>query len=214
MNTNQKSRSSDWLSLVCGAIGIFGCLSVIVADLIGIIVVENHNPISETISALAITKSAWIQDLGLDLYAIAMFACAIGLFKWNLGDWRWKTSSVLLVLLGIDVILIAEHNQYAGREGIGASIHIQCVYALAVLFAIMTLLLSFGLRRVGRNWYRYSMGTAIIWTVLAPIFFFVPTNIDGAYERFISLITISWVAAISWLLIKKGQGKLSKKISI
>lgn len=208
-----QNRSPNRLSLFCGAIGILGCLSVIVANIIGIIVVENHNPISETISALAITKYAWIQDLGLDLYAVAMFACAIALLRWNLGDWRWKTSSILLVLLGIDVILIAEHNQYAGREGIGASIHIQCVYALAVLFAAVTLLLSFGLRKVGRNWYRYSMGTAIVWIVLAPIFFFVPTNIDGAYERFISLITIFWVATISWLLIKKGRGKLPQKIS-
>ena len=77
----------------------------------------------------------------------------------------------MLRLLGIDVILIAEHNQYAGREGVGASIHIQCVYVLAVLFAAITLLLSFGLRLVGRNWYRYSLDTAIVWTVLASIFF-------------------------------------------
>ena len=206
-----QSKSLNKLFIVCGIIGIFGCISVVIADIIGIIIVENHNPISETISALAITKSAWIQDLGLDLYAVAMFACAIGLYQWNLGGLRWKIASVLLGLLGIDIILIAEHNQYAGREGIGASIHIQCVYALAVLFAAITFLASFGLRRVGRNWYRYSMGTAIIWTVLAPFFFFVPTNINGAYERFISLITISWVAAISWLLIKRGQGKLTEK---
>ena len=206
-----QSKSLNKLFIVCGIIGIFGCISVVIADIIGIIIVENHNPISETISALAITKSAWIQDLGLDLYAVAMFACAIGLYQWNLGGLRWKIASVLLGLLGIDIILIAEHNQYAGREGIGASIHIQCVYALAVLFAAITFLASFGLRRVGRNWYRYSMGTAIIWTVLAPFFFIVPTNINGAYERFISLITISWVAAISWLLIKRGQGKLTEK---
>ena len=210
---SQENRSSDKLLVICGAIGILGCFSVIIANSIGIIVVEKHNPISETISALAITKYAWIQDTGLDLYALAMFACAIGMFAWNLGNWRWKTSSVLLVLLGIDVILIAEHNQYAGREGVGASIHIQCVYALALLFAAITLLASFGLRKVSRNWYRYSMGTGIVWIVLAPIFFFVPTNIDGAYERFISLITISWVAAISWLLIKKGRGQLSKRKS-
>ena len=84
---------------------------------------------------------------------------------------------------------------------------------LALLFAALTLLLASGLRKAGRNWYRFSIGTAIFWIVLAPIFFFVPTNIDGAYERFISLITIAWVAAISWLLIRKGQGKLSQKIT-
>ena len=204
-------KSSRKLYLVCGSIGIFGCVSVIIADIIGILIVEDHNPISETISSLAIKKYAWVQDLGLDLYAAAMIACGIALYTWNLDGLRWKIGTVLLGILGIDVILIAEHNQYAGREGVGASIHIQCVYALAVLFAAITLLLSFGLRRVGRNWHRYSLGTSIVWIVLAPIFFFVPTNVDGAYERFISLITISWVAAMSWLLIKRGQGKLSTK---
>lgn len=206
----QKNTSKSKLSLVCGIIGIFGCFSAIFTDIVGIILVENHNPISETISALAIKKYAWIQDTGLVLYAVAMMACAIALYAWNLGKTRWKIGTFLLGLLGIDVVLIALHNQYAGREGVGASIHIQCVYALAILFTALTLLLSFGLRRIGRNWYRYSIGTTIVWTVLAPIFFFVPTNIDGAYERFISLITLAWVAAMSWLLIKRGQGKLSR----
>ena len=207
---NKQTELSDFpLFKICGVIGIIGCIAAIATDIIGIIVVQDHNPISETISSLAIEKSAWIQDIGLDFYAAGMIACGIGLYVLNLEGLRWKIGAVLLGLLGIDVILIAEHNQYAGREGVGASIHIQCVYVLAVLFAAISLLLSFGLRRVGRNWHRYSLGTAIVWTVLAPIFFFVPTNIDGAYERFISLITISWVAAMSWLLIRRGQGKLS-----
>ncbi len=52
------------------------------------------------------------------------------------------------------------------------------------------------------------MGTAIVWTVLAPVFFFVSTNIDSAYERFISLIAIAWLPAISWLLIRRGKRQL------
>ena len=206
-NQSQKSL----LSLFCGAVGLFGCVAVITTDIVGIIVVESHNPISDTISALAIEKAAWIQDIGLDFYAAGIIACAVGLYRWNLGGKKWKIGTVLLGLLGIDIVLIAEHNQYAGRPGVGANIHIYCVYALAILFASSTLLLAFGLRKLARNWYLYSMGTAISWTVLAPIFFFVPTGIDGAYERFISLITIAWVAAISWLLIRKGKGKLLKK---
>ena len=95
----------------------------------------------------------------------------------------------MLGLLSIDVILITEH--------------IQCVSVLAVLFAAITLLLSFGLRRVGRNWHLYSLGTAIVWTILDLTYFFVPTNIDGAYERFIYPIAISWVAVMLWLLIRR-----------
>lgn len=207
---NQKIiNSTDKISLICGIIGLFGCLSAIVTDIIGIIVVEKHNPISETISALAITKYAWIQDLGLVLFAFGIVMCAIGLFRWRIKKTKWKIGSLLLLLLGIDIVLIALHNQYAGREGVGASIHLQCVIAMAVLFTLTCILLASGLRKAGRNWYRYSMATAIFWLVLSPIFFIVPTKIDGAYERFIALIMLAWVAAISWLLVKHGRGKLA-----
>ncbi|MGB5970175.1 MAG: DUF998 domain-containing protein [Spirulinaceae cyanobacterium] len=209
MKHNKTTSSESKLSLICGIIGIFGCLSVVVADIIGIILVDKHNPIRETISALAIEKYAWVQDTGLDLYAIAMIACAIGLYRWNLGGIKWKIGNILLGLLGIDIVLIAEHNQYAGRPGVGAAIHIYCVYALALLFALLTLLLAFGLRKLGEKWYRYSLGTSLVWTVLSPIFFFVPTSIDGAYERFIAMITIAWVIAVSWLLIQRGRGKVA-----
>lgn len=196
------------LCLICGWLGILGCISVVVTDIIGIIVVDNHNPISETISSLAITDYAWIQDSGLDLFALAFAACATGLLLINLGDWKWKTGSFMLLLLAVDILLIAEHNQYAGREGVGASIHIYCVYVLGVLFTLAPFLISFGLSELKGSWSRYSLGTAIAWAALCPIFFFVPDSWDGAYERFISLIVIAWVAAISWMLAKKGTGKL------
>ena len=209
MNKVKNKSSGSKLSLICGIIGIFGCLAAIVTDIVGIIVVEKHNPISETISTLAITKYAWIQDLGLTLFAFGMIACAIALSRWRIDKAKWKTGTLLLFLLGIDIILIALHNKYAGREGVGAAIHLQCVIAMAILFTLTAILLASGLRKASRNWYRYSMATAIFWMVLAPIFFIMPTKIDGAYERFIAIIMISWVAAISRLLIRKGQGKLS-----
>lgn len=206
---NQNRWLGSRVSQICGIIGLFGCISAIVSDIIGIIVVEEHNPISETISSLAITKYAWIQDTGLDLFAFSIIACAIALSRWQVNSITWKLGTLALFLLGIDIVLIAEHNKYAGREGVGASIHFQCVIALAILFTLATLLLAFELRKVGRSWYRYTMGTAIFWLVLAPIFFVMPTKIDGAYERFLALIMISWVAAISWLLIQQGKGKLT-----
>ena len=209
---NQDKTSKSRLLQVCGYIGLFGCIAAVVTDIIGIIVVEKHNPISETISALAITKYAWIQDLGLDLFALGLIACAIGLFSWNLNGATWKIGAFLLFLLGIDIVLIAEHNQYAGREGVGASIHIQCVYVLGLLFTLLTLLFATGLRKLGRNWYRFGIGITIFWVISAPTFFIVPTNIDGAYERFTAMIMLTWVAAISWLLIRKGQGKLPARL--
>ena len=206
----EKNKSSGARrSLICGIIGLVGCLAMIVADIVGIIIVEKHNPFSDTISELANEKYGWVQDLGLDLYAAAMIACAIGLYAWNLDGTRWKIANICLILLGIDVILIADHNQYVGRPRVGSNIHFFLVYVFAFLFTVLTVLIGFGLRRIGQKWYRYSLATSITWTVLAPIFFVIPTSIDGAYERFIALITIAWVTAISWLLIKTREGELA-----
>ncbi|MGF1488873.1 MAG: DUF998 domain-containing protein [Prochloraceae cyanobacterium] len=207
----KKSVSSgSRFSLWCGIIGTFGSIAAIVTDIIGIILLDNYDPIGQTISALAIGKYGWVQDIGLNLYAIAMVACSLALYSWNLGGLKWKIGSILLGLLGIDIIIIAEYDRYAGQGGMGSAIHLYCVYALGILFTAITLLLAFGLRKIGRNWYRYSLGTSIFWLVLAPIFFVAPNSLNGAYERFLSLITLAWVTAISLLLIKRGRGQFSK----
>lgn len=187
-----------------------GCAALLLTDIIGIFAVEGYNPITQTISALAITEKAWIQDTGLNLYAVSFVACAIGLFSMNLGGWKWKTGVSMLLLLAVDILLISEHDKYAGREDVvGAEIHIYCVYALGLLFTLAPLLISFGLKKISRGWYLYSIATAISWMVLSAIFFLIPTGWDGAYERLISLITVAWVALISWLLFQKGLGKSS-----
>ncbi len=204
-----ERRQNSRLLLICGLVGIFGCVSVLLTDFIGIVAVDGYNPISQTISALAITEKAWIQDTGLNLFAASCAACALGLFSMNLGDWKWKAGVSLLLLLAIDILLISEHDKYAGREGVGAATHIYCVYALGLLFTLVPLLISFGLKKISRGWHLFSLWIAIAWAIVSPVFFFIPTNWDGAYERFVSLIMITWVALISWLLIQKGRGKCS-----
>lgn len=44
--------------------------SVAAADIVGILVVEDHNPIRETISQLAEGKYAYIQDIGITLFGL------------------------------------------------------------------------------------------------------------------------------------------------
>jgi len=184
----------------CGVIALLGCILVTAANLIGILVVDAHNPISETISKLAIGDYAWIQDLGLDAFAIGLFALALGLYLRLSGGWRWQVGLGLVVLLGIDVLLIAEHNQYAGRPGRGAAIHIYCVYALYALFAASTFLLAKNLKKLGARWHSFSLVVSVGWLVLAPFFFVVPDSWDGAYERFLALFILVWVGGLAWKL--------------
>lgn len=194
------------LLLGCGAVGVLGAFAVALADLVGIALVEQHDPISETISELAIGRYAWVQDLGIDLLAVGVVACAAGLYLWRAGGAAWKAGVLLLFVLGIDLVLIAEHNQYAGRPGTpGAVIHIYLVYALYGIVALASLLLSFGLERAGRAWQRFGLAVFAGWTLLAPLFFVVPTAWDGAYERLMGALLVTWIAALAWLLIRTGR---------
>lgn len=209
INRKEKNRlksSKSTFSIVCGAIGIFGCFAAALADIIGIIVVEKHNPITETISKLAIGKYAWIQDIGLDFLAAGFFMTAIGLYRWNLNGWKWKTGTILLGLLTIVILIIAEYNEYANRESFGATIHLACVVVLALFFSLLTLLLAPGLGKISRRWSHFSVSISIIWTILSPIFFLIQTSWDGAYERFLGLIVFTWTITVSWLLIRNGMG--------
>ncbi|NJL01033.1 MAG: DUF998 domain-containing protein [Spirulinaceae cyanobacterium SM2_1_0] len=197
------------LILISGLLGLLGCATVVITNIIGILVVDAHNPISDTISGLAIGKYAWIQDFGLDVFAVGLIACAIGLYVFRRGGIRWRVGVLLLGILGFDIFLIAEHNQYANRvDSDGAAIHLYCVYVLGILFALLTFLTASGLRKLGESWYRFGLWTSLIWTVAAPLFLITPTGWDGIYERGVALIMVTWVVGISWLLVQQGYQRL------
>lgn len=202
-------KANSKLLLVYGLIGLLGCISVVVTDLIGIVVVDGYNPIAQTISDLAINRKAWIQDIGLNLFAASFATCAVGLFSLNLGGWKWKTGAGMLLILAVDILIISEYDKYADRSSFGSTVHFTCVCVLGVLFTLAPALLSLSLHKVSRGWQLFSLWTAICWGVLSPIFFFIPNGWNGAYERFLSLIVILWVAFISWLLIQKGLNQRS-----
>lgn len=194
------------LFVACGVAGIVGSVISVIADFIGIAVVNGYNPISQTISDLAMGPYAWIQDVGLNLYAIGLVACAIALWRWNLGDWRWRLGAALLAVISVIILIISEYDQYANLpNSSGMSIHLYSVYALGILFPATCFLLGFGLRRLGRMWRRFSWATAVVWVIFAPAFFKMPTAVDGLYERFVSLILLAWSIAIAWLIFQRGK---------
>ena len=207
MTKQQDEDIDSRFLLICGAIGLIGSTAVVLANLIGIIVRDGYNPIAQTISDLAIGDYAWIQDYGLDAYAAGVFACGIALYKWQAGGRWWGVTAILLVLLTLDVILIAEHNQYAGRPGRGAAIHLQLVYVLGLLFTLIPVSFAIGVRSLDRRWFRFSLGIAVAWLIAGPAFFFVPDGWDGGFERLVGLLMFSWTVAISWLLIQQGRGR-------
>lgn len=192
----------------CGIIGLVGCGVSVITNIVGIILMDGHNPISDTISALAAGEHGWIQDLGLHVFAVGLLACAVGLYTWRLGGLRWNIGVALLVVLALDIFLLAGYNEYGDGDIEGVEIHIYLVYVLGIGFALTAWLLAYGLQRLNRNWGRFSGGIAVAWTVLSPPFLMLNTGIDGAYERFLAAMLLAWVAFIAWLLLQEGRGEL------
>lgn len=185
---------------ITGALGIFGCFAVIAADLIGIALHEAHDTIADTISMLAIGKYGWIQDLGLDLLGIGFLALAIGLYLWKKSGAAWIIGLILLVLIAADLILIAEHNQYAGRPGY--KIHRKLVYILAIFFPSLLFTLSGALEKIKPFLKKFSRGIAIAWLLTAPLMPFIPNSLDGAYERLVSTLIVVWLGTVSYCLYR------------
>lgn len=73
------------------------------------------------------------------------------------------------------MFIIAVHNQYGGFEQGGLVIHSDLVYFLGVAFALRAWLLGAGLQEIAPYWSCSSRGVAMVWLVLAPALFVVPT---------------------------------------
>ena len=185
---------------ICGALGILGCVGVIAGDIIGIIVHEKHDPISDTISMLAIGKYGWIQDWGLDFLAVGFLALAIGLYCWKQNGVKWIASLIVLVLISGNLILIAEHNQYAGRSG--NSIHRELVYIFAALFLILNYLIVSDLKNLKHVLKKFSLWTGTLWLMFAPLLPFIPDAWEGAYERLVSSLIVIWLSVVSYQVFK------------
>ncbi|MGB7083987.1 MAG: DUF998 domain-containing protein [Phormidesmis sp.] len=204
MKIKHFGLSNSTILTICGFVGLFGCFSVVITDIVGTIVVDGYNPISQTISDLAINKKAWIQDVGLNLFAASFAACGIGFFILDMDGWKWKVGSILLFVLAVDILVISEFDRYADLDSFGSTVHLSCVVVLAVVFTLMLVLTASGLSKVNQSWRSFNLVTAFIWALMAPVFFVTPNSLNGAYERLLSLIVIAWVTRASKLLLDKG----------
>lgn len=184
---------------------MFGCFAAVATDIVGVIVHPEIGFVAHTISNLAAGRHAWIQDSGLCLFSIGMAAVGAALARLNLGGWQWRLGCFLLIAMAACIFAIAVYNEYGDNDSGGLVIHIYLVAAVGVLFALVALLTARSFRQFGRFWLYFNISAAAIWLIAAPVFFVVPTDWDGLYERFIGLILVGWLAAVSWLLIAHGR---------
>lgn len=163
-------------------------------DFVGLGLTERVGMVRDTISDLAAAKGRSnvddIVDLGLYAFVGSVLATAYGLLRWRIDRLDWKVGSWMLVLVAACITLVAGYEAYT--TGDGPVIHRYLVYGIGFGFPL-TVLLTAGQFWEIRKWLGialYALG--VIWLVLGPIFFFIPTAWDGLYERVLAGLMLLW----------------------
>jgi hypothetical protein len=202
--------SHPQLFYYCGIVGILGCIIVVAANIVGVIVHPKDGLVSDTISALAAGRYAVIMDVGLYAFAAGILAAAAGLRRLQWGHWCWTIGSWLLTGMAIMVAVIGAYGEYGDNDSGGLVIHLPLVAAMALTFTASVIFTAGGFYRFSRGWFLFNIACAVLWTAGAAIFWFSPTSIDGLVERGVGMVGVVWLLAISRLLIERSQGEISR----
>jgi len=205
-----------YVYFVAGCAGLLAVATAVATDLVSIALADaGYSPIANSISKLAIGERAWIQDLGIDALGVGLvvlglagFAIARGETGWS-GErrWGWHTGCGLLLAAGVDLFVIAEHNEYGGDQAMVYTVHLYATILLYLLFGGLALCMHRGLA-TGKGWRWWSMAIGIAWLLIAPWFFvamYTATAYDGLIERASALLFLMWVCGVSWRLIRVSR---------
>ena len=186
-------------------IAVLGALSLLLGNLVGSIVVPGHDFVADTVSDLAAGKYEIIQDVALYGFAASLMALALGAAVLHDGQTKWSLLIGALALLAACVVIIGARNEYGDNDSDGVVIHIYVVYVIGALFAACFLIGGLAGSRIAGFFAPLSWLCLVLWAVGAPVFFFLPTEWDGLWERGLGVICVVWVIGFAWAMRHRSQ---------
>ena len=212
LENNQSLRVASDNPLILLLIGIFivlAAINVAIMDLFHGLTMEGYSYIADTISNLAAGKGSTILDISIQVFSISIALLSFGL--WRLGQltndvkWTYSLACVLLIVIAVVINFIAAYDAYFNDvDSTALTIHRWLTYALYSCFAAVTFLMASKFDEYSKIWGKYSRITGALWLVSAPIFMFMPTHMDGLYERFVATQLILWIMVSAVMLIMIG----------
>ena len=209
--TAPRPHSAPGFMLCLGWVAILGCVVFTVSILIADFVVPEHDWMADTISDLGAGRYEFIVDIGIYAFSAALIACALLCAHMHFGGAWWSGGTIGLALLGLIVFLVGARNEYGDRDSDGVVIHIYLVYALGLIMLTVPWMLSNGFADISPVVAKAMKGISLIWLVSAPPFFFLPTGIDGIYERYLGLIAMAMVVLLGRFFIQRGTALRERK---
>lgn len=195
------------LLVLSGAVALAGAASLVIGVAVASLVVPDHDWMAETISDLGAGPLEIIVDVALYGFAAGLVALAIGAAHAHLGRVGWTAGIFSLSVLAALVVMVGARNEYGDADSDGFVVHIYLVYLLGGLFALAPFSMARGAGRAHPIYRRLFVGCGVVWTLAAPVFFLVPTSVDGLYERLLGIIALTWTCGLAHLLIRRGRAR-------
>ncbi|MFW8592631.1 DUF998 domain-containing protein [Cribrihabitans neustonicus] len=198
-------HSAPTLVTALAVYAILGCLLLAGTVIVAGFIVPDYDWVADTISDLGAGRYEFIVDSGLYAFSGALVCIAVLAAHVHLGGRGWSFGIVAFALMGLIVFLVGARNEYGDRDNEGVVIHIYLVYALGVLMAVTPWAMARSAGQMGQGYARALRAIAVLWTLTAPVFFFLPTGIDGIYERGLGLLAILAVCTLAHLFLRYGR---------
>lgn len=184
-----------------GGAAIASCAFVALCDVLMWFLVDDYNPLAQTISELGAGPYHEIQDAGIVVFAFGVFALLGGLVLRGRGEGArpWIVRG-LFAGLAIDIVLIGLWNEYGDGDRGGPVIH---QYLVAILYVLVPAIFWLGASVAptgGEKLARLGRLAALAWLPLAPLFYVVPNEVQGLYERALASVMVAAVAIAGWRL--------------
>ncbi len=186
-------------------LAVFGCIALAASVLIADFVVPNHDWIADTISDLGAGRYEFIVDTGLYVFSAGLIGLAVLAGHVHLGVWDWSVGIIALIIFGLLVFLIGARNEYGDNDSEGWVIHSYLVYALGVAMTVACFALARGAARASPRYRTILIAAGIVWVASAPVFFFLPTEIDGLYERYLGAVSFVLVLTLAHLFYQRAK---------
>ncbi len=200
-----------YLLFFLGCLGLLGCMSLLAGTLIAPYFVPDHDVFADTISDLAAGENEIIMDIALYGFAAGLMAIALAASHAHLGGALWSAGTVFVAILAVLVIIIGARNEYGDGDNEGVVIHVYLVYGLGLFFLVAPLCLYPSLRPAYPHAANALLALAALWGLASPIFFFLPTGMDGLYERGLGVIACAMVVLLSLVFIARGREAMHRR---
>jgi len=195
-------------------INVFGAVSMVICDGLGIWRNPSYDPLRAGISKLAlVVPTGWLEKLGFGILGLCILVTALSLARSALprSSRGFIFLSLLLGLNGLGFVVISVFDTDVGAAvTLNGIIHVAAVAMSGSVSSLFALIFTIGFRKNAglRPYVLYTMIVGLYAAIAGLVYLLLP---DGAwfglglYERTLMVLTLVWLGLVGTGLLKAAN---------